>query len=135
MTMLAERRRDATLHEIDRHRMDFLRSDCGRAVDAAEEAEFKVIAPDCPHRRSLPPTASHMIRTCVRVYQERVAHDQIHQIMANRANALKSTGPKTSAGKARASQNALRHGCESLALWAGRVCGGNRGAGAHDGRQ
>ncbi|HLQ88693.1 MAG TPA: hypothetical protein VK148_01490 [Xanthobacteraceae bacterium] len=43
----------------------------------------------------------------------------IHQIMANRANALKSTGPKTSAGKARASQNALRHGCESLALWAG----------------
>ena len=43
----------------------------------------------------------------------------IRQIMANRANALKSTGPKTLAGKARASQNALRHGCESLALWAG----------------
>jgi len=47
MTMLAERRRDATLHEIDRHRMDFAQR-LRRAVDAAEEAEFKVIAPDCP---------------------------------------------------------------------------------------
>ena len=47
MTMLAERRRDATLHEIDRHRTDFAQR-LGRAVDAAEEAEFKVIAPDCP---------------------------------------------------------------------------------------
>lgn len=32
------------------------------------------------------------------------------QIAANRANALRSTGPKTAAGKQRSSQNALRHG-------------------------
>src|ERR1700690_3269508 len=34
----------------------------------------------------------------------------IKQIDANRRNALKSTGPKTSAGKAAVSMNALRHG-------------------------
>ena len=43
----------------------------------------------------------------------------IRQLMANRANARKSTGPKTPEGKARASRNALRHGCESPALWDG----------------
>jgi hypothetical protein len=32
------------------------------------------------------------------------------QIAANRANAKRSTGPKTGAGKKRSSQNALRHG-------------------------
>ena len=32
------------------------------------------------------------------------------QRRANRANAKSSTGPKTAAGKARAAQNALRHG-------------------------
>ena len=32
------------------------------------------------------------------------------QIAANRRNALRSTGPKTPKGKARASRNALRHG-------------------------
>ena len=32
------------------------------------------------------------------------------QIAANRANAKRSTGPKSRAGKARASQNAYRHG-------------------------
>jgi len=32
------------------------------------------------------------------------------QIEANRANARKSTGPRTERGKARASHNALRHG-------------------------
>jgi hypothetical protein len=32
------------------------------------------------------------------------------QIAANRANALKSTGPRTSAGRATSSRNAYRHG-------------------------
>lgn len=32
------------------------------------------------------------------------------QIAANRANALRSTGPKTAAGKSKASRNAYRHG-------------------------
>ncbi|MBR0826158.1 hypothetical protein JQ596_11460 [Bradyrhizobium manausense] len=34
----------------------------------------------------------------------------IRQIEANRSNAKRSTGPKTAGGKARSSQNALRHG-------------------------
>lgn len=32
------------------------------------------------------------------------------QHVANQANALKSTGPRTNAGKTRAAQNAVRHG-------------------------
>ena len=32
------------------------------------------------------------------------------QIAANRANAQKSTGPKTAAGRSRSSRNAVRHG-------------------------
>jgi hypothetical protein len=36
------------------------------------------------------------------------------QTEANRRNALQSTGPKTSAGKAKSSKNALRHGAFSL---------------------
>ena len=36
------------------------------------------------------------------------------QINANRANAARSTGPRTEDGKARASRNALRHGGYSL---------------------
>jgi hypothetical protein len=35
------------------------------------------------------------------------------QIAANRKNALKSTGPRTSTGKRRASANAYRHGLSS----------------------
>ena len=35
---------------------------------------------------------------------------------ANRKNALKSTGPKTTAGKARASLNALKHGLRAVSL-------------------
>ena len=37
------------------------------------------------------------------------------QIAANRANSRKSAGPKSRAGKARASQNAYRHGCAARA--------------------
>jgi hypothetical protein len=35
------------------------------------------------------------------------------QIAANRLNALKSTGPRTAAGKRRSSQNALKHGAHA----------------------
>ncbi|HVM80893.1 MAG TPA: hypothetical protein VMU06_17870 [Stellaceae bacterium] len=38
------------------------------------------------------------------------------QLAANRANALRSTGPKTDAGKERAARNALRHGLTSKQL-------------------
>ncbi len=43
-------------------------------------------------------------------YQEGSAITSDKQIDANRRNARKSTGPKTSEGKARASRNATRHG-------------------------
>ena len=43
----------------------------------------------------------------------------IRQIMANRVNARKSTGPKTPAGKARVSRNSLRHGFRAEALCVG----------------
>jgi hypothetical protein len=42
------------------------------------------------------------------------------QIRANRANAKRSTGPRTIEGKSRASRNAVRHGLFSAALWAGQ---------------
>jgi hypothetical protein len=38
------------------------------------------------------------------------------QILANRANALKSQGPRSAGGKARASRNAVRHGL-SANIW------------------
>jgi hypothetical protein len=55
------------------------------------------------------------------------------QIEANRANARRSAGPRTAAGKARASSNALRHGLNTpieadhpqlaiIEAWALRFC-------------
>jgi len=44
MTMVAERRRDSILHEIDRYRVEFSQR-LRRAVDEAEDVEFNVIAP------------------------------------------------------------------------------------------
>jgi hypothetical protein len=38
------------------------------------------------------------------------------QIAANRANAEKSTGPRTAAGKLKSSRNAFRHGLSRLLL-------------------
>jgi hypothetical protein len=54
------------------------------------------------------------------------------RLTANRANAARSTGPRTRRGKARASRNALRHGLRALHLAddggdampiAGLICG------------
>jgi len=41
------------------------------------------------------------------------------QVMANRVNALKSTGPKSDRGKASSAQNARRHGLLAKAVIAG----------------
>ena len=41
------------------------------------------------------------------------------QIAANRANAKKSTGPKTAAGKLKSSRNAYRHGLSGPVFWDG----------------
>jgi len=47
----------------------------------------------------------------------------LRKIMANRANARKSTGPKTCAGKVRSSRNALRHGFGRPAFCVGGYSG------------
>jgi hypothetical protein len=49
MTMAAEARRNAALHELDRHRASFALR-LRRSLQAAEEGEFQVIAPSEPAR-------------------------------------------------------------------------------------
>jgi hypothetical protein len=43
------------------------------------------------------------------------------QIAANRANASKSTGPRSSGGRKRTSRNAYRHGLAARAAWSARL--------------
>jgi hypothetical protein len=50
------------------------------------------------------------------------------KLAANRANAQRSTGPRTRAGKARSSLNALRHGILAKAAFNSRIDGENRRA-------
>src|SRR5215813_13906889 len=86
MTMAAEARRNAILREIERHRATFART-LRRTVEDVEDADFKVVAA-----------------------QENARQE------ANRANALASTAPRTSAGKAISARNARRHGLNLPAL-------------------
>jgi hypothetical protein len=53
------------------------------------------------------------------------------QIAANRANAKKSTGPKTAAGKLKSSGNAFRHGL-SAAIFSDRATSPKLASIAHD---
>jgi len=54
-------------------------------------------------------------------YKIRKPGTSARKLFANRANARLSTGPRTSAGKARVARNALRHGFERPALSYGDV--------------
>ena len=49
-------------------------------------------------------------------YKLRKPGTSARKLFANRANARRCTGPRTSAGKARVARNALRHGFEQPAL-------------------
>ena len=42
--------------------------------------------------------------------------DDIRRTWSNRANATKSTGPRTARGRSRASRNSLRHGLQAVRL-------------------
>ena len=55
----------------------------------------------------------------LRARTRRVGMTSERQIVANRANAQASTGPKTDAGKARSSRNALKHGATAKYLLPG----------------
>ncbi len=43
------------------------------------------------------------------------------RVAANRRNALRSTGPRSRDGKARAGRNARRHGLAAFFVWTGRL--------------
>ena len=101
----AEGRRNAALHELERHRAGFALR-LRRTLQDVEDAEFKVISPVEPVRRGGGMTSARKAE-------------------ANRRNARVSTGPKTSAGKTRVAQNARRHGLKLPALcdpaWSGEI--------------
>ena len=85
-----EARRNNALREIDRHRAA-LGGVVRRSIEEIEDADFRDVETGASDDR-------HRIVTTDRRQR------------ANRANAKSSTGPKTTAGKARAAQNAFRHG-------------------------
>ena len=89
--------RDSLLRQIERRREGWEKR-VQRASEDVIEAEFSEIA-----------TGGSETRCSRRWEQEREVTSQ-RQRAANRANAAKSTGPRTKAGRAKASQNAWRHG-------------------------
>ena len=62
---------------------------------------------DPPHPHPSDPWVDHPLRADPSAYPKHMATE--HQIQANRANAKRSTGPVTEAGKQASSQNARRH--------------------------
>jgi len=92
LTAVAEGRRNASLREIDRRRV-VLAETLRRTVQEVEDPEFEVI-------ETTP--AKGQKRSDLKVTSD-------NQVMANRANARTSTGPKTMQGRTRSARNALRH--------------------------
>ena len=68
------------------------------------------------------PTKFRPSRPVIRPYEGKTLATE-KQIAANRANAKRSTGPRTAAGKLKSSRNAYRHGLSSSMPLAQR-CGG-----------
>ena len=89
MIMNAEARRNAALREMERHRATLALA-LRQASDDVVEADFEDVA-DQPAAKGCCMTSAHKLR-------------------ANRANSLRSTGPKTAKGRAIAARNARRHG-------------------------
>ena len=90
----AHYRRSDVLREIERHRASFATT-LRRAVAEVEDAALTDVAASASVARA---------RTASR------RHDRARRLVANRANARRSRGPITAAGRARAAQNARRHG-------------------------
>ncbi|QOV91262.1 hypothetical protein [Humisphaera borealis] len=78
--------------------------------DAPPAAEPAATPTDTP----APPASPTPVVTPVPVIAERAVSER--RLAANRANALKSTGPRTPEGKARVAFNALTHGITALTV-------------------
>ena len=87
MITVYQERRNAILREINHHRLNFV-----PILQELKAAQLEMIKGDYYSNREARKMASE------------------RKIKANRANALASTGPKTTQGKARAALNARRHG-------------------------